>query len=133
MQYIVHKRFKNTSIGGDVNLPVFTICEEYEGIIFYNDIPICAIASENAHSHFARNDDGQGIVRGKLIQSIQKKLNGNKTKSGYQDRWDKIWDDELCQKYKRTEHKDYWLWNHEFYNAPIEDLKYIADLIGASI
>lgn len=26
--------------------------------------------------------------------------------------------------------EDYWLWNHEFYNAPIEDLRYIAKLVG---
>ena len=37
----------------------------------------------------------------------------------------------LCQKYKKAGHEDYWLWNHDFYNADIEDLKYIANLIGA--
>lgn len=133
LQYIVYKRFKGTSIGGDVNLPVFTICEELDGIIFYNDIPICAITSENAHLHFACNVDAQGMSRGKLIQAIQRKLKGNKFKPNYQDRWDKIWDDKLCQKYKRIEHKDHWLWNHDFYNAPIGDLEYIANLIGAKI
>lgn len=51
--------------------------------------------------------------------------------SNYQNRWDKVWDDQLCQKYKRPEHEDFWLWNHDFYNASIEDLKYIANLIGA--
>ena len=42
-----------------------------------------------------------------------------------------MWEDALCQKYKKPEHEDYLLWNHDFYNADIEDLKYIANLIGA--
>ena len=32
---------------------------------------------------------------------------------------------------KRKEHEDFWLWNHDFYNAGIDDLKYIAKLVGA--
>ena len=41
--------------------------------------------------------------------------------SNYQNRWDKVWEDTLCQKYKKAGHEDYWLWNHDFYNADIED------------
>ena len=51
--------------------------------------------------------------------------------SNYQNRWDKVWEDTLCQKYKKAGHEDYWLWNHDFYNADIEDFKYIANLIAA--
>ena len=36
----------------------------------------------------------------------------------------------LAQKYRRSEHVNYWLWNDDFYNAPIEDLEYIAELVG---
>ena len=25
----------------------------------------------------------------------------------------------------------FWLWNYEFFNAPVEDLRHIANLIGA--
>ena len=49
----------------------------------------------------------------------------------HQDRWDKIWDDPRCQQYKCSDRDDFWLWNHDFYNAEIEDLKHIAKLIGA--
>lgn len=41
-----------------------------------------------------------------------------------------MWEDPLCQKYKRPEHADFWLWNHAFYEAPVEDLRHIARLIG---
>ena len=44
--------------------------------------------------------------------------------------WEKVWNDKIAQKYRRPEHVNYWLWNDDFYNAPIEDLKYIAALAG---
>ena len=91
--------------------------------------PICFTTSENAHQYFARNDDGQGVERGKLMQSIQRKL--AKRDGAYQGRWDKVWEDKICAKYRRKEYDDFWLWNHEFFNAGIEDLKYIAKLVGA--
>lgn len=126
-KYICHKRFKAKALCGSVNLPAMTECEEINGIIFHNDNPICAVTSENAHQYFARNDDGNGMERGRLTQVILKTL--SKRDSNYQARWDKVWDDQLCRKYKRKEHTDYWLWNHFFYNAEISDLRYIAALV----
>lgn len=128
MKYITHRRFKGQAIGGQVNIPAMTECELIDDKIMYNGIIICFIRSENSHQFFARNDDSQGLLRGKFTQAIQKHLSVRD--SDYQKRWDKIWDDENCQKYKRPEHADYWLWNHEFFGAPISDLKYIANLIG---
>ena len=88
------------------------------------------VFSENAHQHFARNDDGKGMERGQLIRAIMGRL--QKRDNEYQARWDKVWDDSLCQKYKRTEHQD-WIWNHGFYNASMDDLEHIAELVGANI
>ena len=34
MQYIVHRRLKDTAICGGVNIPATTICEEICGVIF---------------------------------------------------------------------------------------------------
>lgn len=130
MDYIVYKRFRQ----GDVNLPAMTECESKGNVIFCRGKEICAVASANAHQYFARNDDGRGMERGALAQAIQKALRTNKdprTDKAYQAKWDKVWGDALCQKYKRTEHADHWLWNHEFFNAPIEDLRYISALVGA--
>lgn len=72
MQYIVHRRLKDTAICGGVNIPVTTICEEICGVIYYNGLPVCYTTSENAHQFFARNDDECGLRRGKLTQTIQK-------------------------------------------------------------
>lgn len=129
MQYIVHKRFKGHAICGDVNLPAMTICEKVEGMLMLNGKPVCAAISENAHQYFARDDDGNGIKRGNLTQRIIKLL--SKKDGLYQKRWDKVWADPLCQKYKMKEFANHWLWNHAFYNAAIENLVYIANLIGA--
>ncbi len=129
MKYIVHRRFKGNAICGTVNLPAMTKCENIEGVITLDGKPLCAAISENAHQYFACDDDGNGIIRGNLTQRIIKRLSHQD--DAYQERWDKVVADERCQKYKRKEHADTWLWNHAFFKASIEDLQYIADLIGA--
>ena len=97
-------------------------------VLLYNGKPVCAVFSDCAYEVFAQNDDGQGLLRGKLIQTIKSTL--AKHDEAHQDRWDKIWDDPRCQQYKCSDRDDFWLWNHDFYNAEIEDLKHIAKLIG---
>ena len=129
MKYIVHKRFRSKAICGEVNLPAMTETESIGDIITYNGQPLCLDTSENAHQFFARNDDGNGILRGKLTQAIQKTL--AKRDKNYQARWDRVWDDPACQPYKREEFADYWLWNHAFFNADIDVLQHIAKLVGA--
>ena len=131
MKYIVHKRFKGKALCGDINLPAMTVCECDGTVIRHNDNNICFVKSENAHRFFALDEDGMGTERGKLTQAIQKTL--SRRDSGYQERWDKVWDDEICQPYRRKEHVDYWLWNHDFFNADISNLRHIAELVGAKI
>lgn len=127
MKYITYNRFKAKAICGDVNLQALTEVELKGNMLYWQDKPLCVITSENAHKYFARNDDGQGRERGWLTSKIQTIL--QKRDNSYQYRWDKIWDDQLCQKYKRKDHQDHWLWNHDFYNADIDDLQYIYNLI----
>lgn len=129
MQYIVHRHFDKRAICGDVDFPVLTVCENINGMLTLNGKQICSVTSENAHQYFARNDDGNGIQRGCLTQRIIKTL--SKRDDDYQKRWNKVWEDERCRKYKRREFDDFWLWNHAFYNASIEDLTYIAELVNA--
>ena len=127
MEYIVHKRFKTKAICGDVNLPAGTVCEVKGSMITHDGKPLCVVTSENAHSHFARNDDGKGMERGQMVMDIIKRL--QKDDELRQARWDKVWEDPVCQKYKRTEHADNWLWSHSFFNASMDDLNHIWQLI----
>ena len=129
MKYIVHKRFKDKAICGDVNLPALTECESHDGFITCGGKTICCETSENAHQFFSRNDDGMGMVRGSHTQAIQKTL--SKRDKNCQERWDRVWDDEVSQKSRRTDYEDFWLWNHNFFNADIDDLRHIAQLVGA--
>lgn len=129
MKYIVHKRFRDKAICGDVNLPAMTVCECDGAIIRHNGKEICFVASENAHQFFSINEDGMGMVRGKLTQAIQKTLATRD--NDYQRRWDNVWADDICKQFKRKEYDDFWLWNHDFFNADIDVLRHIAKLVGA--
>lgn len=127
-KYIARKRARFKAICGQVNISYGTALVNQGGFLVWNDLPLCAITSKSAHDFFTQNDDGQGQVRGDLLNRIIPKL--EKRDGGYQARWNKVWENPLCQKYKRPEHEDHWIWNHDFYNAPVEDLRYIAKLIG---
>ena len=100
--------------------------------------PLCVDTSQNAHEFFSQDDDGQGRERGQLVAAILVRLEtppnaGEKCRAELQARWDKVWADPLCQKYKRPEHEDFWIWNHDFYDAPVEDLWHIAALVGTVV
>ena len=136
--YVVIQRLKRQEnpICGAVNLPFGTECKAvYHGnekAIVCDKGILCYVSSQTAFDFFAQNDDGHGIERGKLTKSIIQTLarldnNGEKKKVV----WDKIWNDSICLKYKRSEYEDYWLWNYDFYNANLHDLQYIAKLVGA--
>lgn len=127
--YITVKRAKFKTVSGDVNFPYGTKLEASGDVLMHDGKPVCAVFSSCAHEYFAQDDDGQGLLRGQLVHAIKSTL--AKTDDLHQERWDKIWDDPRCQKYKNEDREDYWLWNHDFYNAEIDDLKYIAKLIGA--
>ncbi len=127
MRYITTNRFKKKSISGDVNIPYGTELMEKDKILYLEEKPICSIYSQNAYDYFSINDDNNGLERGKLIKQIINKL--SKKDKNYQKRWDKIWDDKICQKYKKDIESNYWLWNFYFYNAEIESLRYILNLI----
>lgn len=129
MEYVAHRRFRGRTLSGDMNIPAKTELDCQGDIIFYDGKALCYATSENAHQYFARNDDGNGMLRGRLTQSIQKRL--AKRDAQYQQRWSKVWSDPVCRPYKRPEHEDYWLWSHAFFNAGIGTLKHIAELVGA--
>ena len=131
MDYIAIKRARFFGLSGNVNIPYGTKIDCEDGILSIEGKPLCGDHSQNAYDFFARDDDGNGLLRGKLTQEIQKTL--AKQDKDHQSRWDKVWEDPICQKYKRSEHTDYWLWSHDFFNAEITDLRHIANLIGAKL
>ena len=127
--YLCRKRARFDGISGQVNIPYGTALICQDGFLMHQNKPLCGITSQNAYDFFSQNDDGMGRERGDLVGRILSRL--QKRDSGYQDRWNKVWEDARCQKYKRPEHEDHWIWNFDFYNGPVEDLRHIAGLIGA--
>lgn len=127
--YLCRKRARFDGISGQVNIPYGTALICQDGFLMHQNKPLCGINSQNAYDFFSQNDDGMGRERGDLVGRILSKL--QKRDSGYQARWNKVWEDARCQKYKRPEHEDHWIWNFDFYNGPVEDLRHIAGLIGA--
>lgn len=103
--------------------------EAKDGFLQWKGKPLCAVTSKNAHDHFVQNDDGCGVSRGLLVSAICRRLEHRD--QDYQNRWNRVWQDAVCGKYRRADHEDFWLWNHDFYNAPMYDLWHIAGLIGA--
>lgn len=131
-EYIVTKRFKQKAVCGDLNLPFGTVCFAKNGVIYCDQGAICAVTSQNAQDYFTQNDDGCAVQRRKLIDSIFTALNRSKQDlASYNQKWDKVWNDETCLKYKREEYEDHFLWNTEFYHAEISVLTYIAKLVDA--
>lgn len=131
-EYLVTKRCKKKASCGDINLPFGTKCFVNGVVICCDKGEICYIASNSAFKYFTQNDDGCAILRRKLIDSIFDVINrSNQNVAGYDEKWDKIWNDSTCLKYRREECGDDWLWNYDFYNADIADLRYIAKLVDA--
>ena len=134
MEYVTIRRFKRKGMGGeDLNIPYGAVLQLHDdGNIYYGDRAVCVKRSAAAHEYFACNYDGKGFERGRLSHDIVKALRSDNfdTKEEYFEAWEPIWADNLAAKYRRKEHIDTWLWSDDFYNAPIEDLKYIAGIAG---
>jgi len=129
--YVAIKRAKFVSNGVQVNIPYGTEIEAADGCLLFNGTQLCAVDSQNAIDYFASNHDGNGFERGKLTAAIINRL--SKRDKDYQKRWDAVWEDKLCQKYKQSDYGDHWLWNIDFYHAPLVDLYHIAHLVGARV
>lgn len=132
--YIARKqaRFK-AGCGENVNIPYGTALTVQGGFLVWKNKLMCADTSQIAYDYFSHNDDGRGKERGELVSAILLRLekNPNKPDPAYQERWNRIWEDPFCQRFKRPEHEDHWIWNYDFYNAQVEDLQYIFRLISA--
>ena len=110
-KYVVTMRYKKLAQCGNVNLPYGTECSVVDRHITCDKGTICYVASQDAFDYFSQNDDGNGLERGRLTQTIIKRLDRKEYDPTYQDRWDKVWNDPVCQKYPRgalprQHHKD---------------------------
>lgn len=125
--YIVRRRARFLSICGPVNLPYGTEAFSDGAFLTVNGEKLCSITSQNAYDFFSRNDDGHGRERGKLVKDIRRTL--ERLDAKHQARWDKLWADSGANRLRRADHKDFWVWNHDFYNADVNELRRIRLLL----
>ena len=130
-KYIARKRARFKGLSGNVNIPYGSLLESRGGFLFYKDVRLCTVTSQNAYDFFSVDDDGRGLERGGLVAAIMARL--EKRDGSYRARWNKVWGAPVCQRYRHPEHDDFWIWNQAFYEAPVEDLQAIAKLVGAKV
>lgn len=129
MRYIVTHRARFMGLCGPVNIPYGTELACKGSYVLYDGKRLCSVNSQNARECLAPDDDGRGKERGALIASIKETL--ERKDADHQKRWNKIWGSLMCKRYQNPFHKDFWVWNQAYYEAPISDLQSIARLVGA--
>ena len=129
MKYITHHRFKGmAACGKRFNLPYGTKLELTGGFITAGGKAICFPTSENAHMHFARNDDGKGLERGALTYAIA--YAQRNTGTGY--RFTKEEAEMLATRWPHflRQDSDYILFNQQFFEADVPELKALASALN---
>lgn len=127
--YITGRRLKIKALDGKkLIFKRGTELARVQDFLFYGSHSVCIYRSQIAKDNFAINTDGRGLERFDLIQDIKKTL-ANRD-DHWQERWDKVWSDDLCLTFQNPDHQDFWIWNDFFYDADIEELEHIKELIG---
>ena len=124
-RYIARCRARFDGISGQVNIPYGAVLEVRDGLLYWKGEQLCATTKG------VRSRGTTAAERGALVAAILARLRPRNERDNCQSRWDKVWGDSLCQRYRRPEHEDRWLWSYDFFNAPVCDLQHIAALIGA--
>lgn len=137
MKYITHNRFKKLAACGEtLNIPYGTeLGTAGEFIITPEGKPICFATSENAKMHFARNDDGQGLERGKLTWAI---AYSQRVRCGSNGRQQRFTDQEIELLERDWAHflrqdVEVILFNEQFFAAKVPELKRLADALHIKV
>ena len=137
MKYIVCKQFKKKGIDGNFNLPKNSTCNELGNLIFHNQRPICFKTSQDAYNYFSRDDDGKGEERFGLVHDIldliaeyvmdynDARMNGEKD---IEDKASAAYDT-IREHYPQFLKNGMDVFTVEFYNAEIEELEAVKNLI----
>ena len=117
---IVFKDFDAKAICGHVSLKrgeefilIYSQDEDREYVCFPNSDKIVARYSQNYITHFARNDDKNGLLRGDLTTLISHSITTPEQEELLRTAWVKY----------LLPYTDVILFNNSFYDAPIEDLE----------
>jgi hypothetical protein len=135
MDYIVHRRCRGVSATGEIiNIPYRSEFRTIGRFIATADAKaICVVTSDMAHKFFARNDDGNGLLRGRLTYAI---AYSPRERTGADGKRQRFTDGEIqmlqdfWSKYLRQDTPGALLFNHDFFNADISDLEAMAKMLN---
>ena len=126
MRYITHHRFKGLALCGEqLNLPYGTELERRGETLFTADgRAVCYHRSENAKRHFARDDDGRGLERGRLTHAIA--YSSRNAGNGF--RFSEEEAETLARDWRHflREGLDFIVFNDSFFTAEPEELQRLA-------
>ena len=75
MKYIVCKKFNKKGIDSTFNLKKgSTLTKMQDNYLYHNNLKVCYYDCDNAREYFAKNDDGKGLERHALCESIKDKI-----------------------------------------------------------
>lgn len=133
MKYITHHRFKELAACGEVlNIPYGTELETVGNfIITLQGKIVCSMTSENAKLHFARNDDGRGLERGKLTYAIAYSRRIKENGFRFSESEVKMLEQEWFHFLRKD--VDTILFNENFFTAEPEELQRLAEALNIKI
>ncbi len=133
MKYITHHRYKGIDLCmKPINLPYGRELETVgEFIATADGRLVCAATSELAKQHFAKNDDGQGLLRGALTYAIAYGRRDGGNGFRFSDKEIQM----LLLQWSRwlRQDVDTILFNEDFFSAGPEELKALADALHIKI
>ena len=125
-KYITHKRFEGYGVCGYLlTIPYGEQVIEFDGILYTSGgAAICSATSEIGHMFFAPNEDGAGLIRGKITHQIA--FSDQAGTDGY--RFSSADREMLTETYKHwlKPNTEMVLFNHAFFGAGIDALKELA-------
>lgn len=137
MRYVTHNRYKEISACGErLNIPYGTELETAGTFIVTPEgKPVCFTTSENAKLHFARNDDGKGLERGRLTYAIAYSKRGRQSADGAIYRFSDEEREILERDWQRflRQDVDAILFNESFFAAETEELQRLADALKIKV
>lgn len=122
--YVCHTRYKKKGASGrEYNIARGERFDVIANFIACDNAAICSIRSEDAYKYFAIDDDGKGLERGELTHDIAYSDRRPNKNNGY--RFTEAQIEVLEKEFKKFLRSDVdtILFNHEFFNADVDELK----------
>ena len=130
--YVCHTNYNGkTMLGDSIEIKFGEKLERHDNTLLYGGKPICIYRSLVGKQHFALNDDGQGLERGKLTWTLAYKPRLGES-DGPQQRFSNAEIEILTTKWQHflKPNCDFILFNDEFFEQSPEVLKEITTSLG---